>query len=177
MNRQICVACEGRPAPENNPCAVCGQAADERSELARLAREASPEWDADTARGIWRCGVSSWTQQGGIDPIAAVLASYGGQVDRDAAFIAALKPSVVLRILAEADTLRSEKERAKTRMHQAIDRARDEEVAAQAAELRSSILETKLAWALGRVEAMDCECDPSWSTRKCGRCTILEENP
>ncbi|WP_341020969.1 hypothetical protein [Brevundimonas diminuta] len=36
-----CVACEGRPAPENNPCAVCGRTAiasgsGDHAELARL---------------------------------------------------------------------------------------------------------------------------------------------
>ncbi|WP_292231023.1 Lar family restriction alleviation protein [Brevundimonas sp.] len=48
-------------------------------------------------------------------------------------------------LLAENAALRGERDRAKERMHKAIDKARDEEVAAQAAELQATEAERKLA--------------------------------
>ncbi len=38
---------------------------------------------------------------------------------------------------------------------------------------RATEAERKLAEARGWIEKLDCECDPSWSSRQCGRCTFI----
>lgn len=38
---------------------------------------------------------------------------------------------------------------------------------------RATEAERKLAEARGWIKKLDCECDPAWSTRQCGRCTFL----
>lgn len=79
---------------------------------------------------------------------------------------------------AEAiESLGADLSRTKDRMHRAIDKARDEEIAAQAAELRSTVAERLLEAAFEWIAAQDCGCDPSWSTRTCGRCAMLEKAP
>lgn len=99
----------------------------DHAELARLAEAAAPYWHAANLA----CGGN---------PIA---------VDLVAPFVGAMSPAVCSALLAENAALRADRDRAKERMHKAIDKARDEEIAAQNAELRATEAERKLAEAVG----------------------------
>jgi hypothetical protein len=113
-------------------------------------------------------------------------------------FLSAVQPSAVLALIAEIAALRAEIEEARTidsglwkwlgqrdlqpdgpdvewsdivvaltehetNAYDIADKATD----------RATEAERKLAEARGWIEKLDCECDPAWSTRQCGRCTFL----
>ncbi|GAA0212720.1 hypothetical protein QOZ96_001085 [Brevundimonas nasdae] len=147
----------------------------DHAELARLAEAATP--------GPWSCveGSTAYPECDDRDFWAAILSPAGKEVvtlhersvlddrrdyDFDAAFISAANPATVLALLAEIAALRGDVKVARADLDhlEAHFRQRDFE-AAEA--------ERKLAEARGWIKKLDCECDPAWSTRQCGRCTFL----
>lgn len=118
----------------------------DHAELARLAEACGGKvcWTATRTGVSEHRNVSFYIYDG-----ATMLAETNGDTPQIANFIAAANPAAVLALLAENAALRGERDRAKERMHQAIDKARDEEIAAQNAELRATEAERKLAEAVG----------------------------
>lgn len=124
----------------------------DHAELARLAEAAKNEWPE-----------GKWFRDYELE--------YGerGQVDKvDAAFIAAANPAAVLALLAENAALRERNE--------CLERVSSEQsVRVMRQATRATEAERKLAEAREWIGKLDCECDPAWSSRQCGRCTFLSK--
>lgn len=119
-----CTGCEGKPAPENDPCAVCGLSASPTN-TAGLVAEIDAEMEgrqrgyADT-RGelLFRCRdtlVTAASAQARIAELEADKAMMGGQLEASRSMLDAEK--------ARADRLATLSTRLSARLCEALERA------------------------------------------------------